>query len=98
MFNNSHVGEYGYYSIGLCCGDVVSGLSGAVPITPLVFPIEKPEVVVEKKEVITEVTKIIKIVPWYVWLLITFLFLLVFGRRKKYLESFLRKKYREERK
>ena len=49
---NSHVGEYLYYELGLCCGQVVKGISGA----PGVTPVSVPEVIVETKEIIEEVT------------------------------------------
>ena len=56
------------------------GLSGT---SPQITEEPKPEIVVETKE-IAEVIKVIKVVPFYVWFLVTFLFLVGWRRKRKY--------------
>ncbi len=74
--NNSHVGEYLYYPIGLCCGNVVRGLGGLPSVTPPTPEEELPEIVVE-------VVEIVKKVPVYAWLAVSFLFFIGWRRRRK---------------
>lgn len=80
---NSHVGEYLYYELGLCCGQVVRGISGASPGVTPVSEVEPEVVAKEIIEEVTEITNIIKKIPWYFYLFLIFLFLTGRKTRKK---------------
>lgn len=75
------------------------GLSGAFPISLISPPInitEEPEIIIKEREIVKEVIKIVKIVPWYMWFIVVFLFLL--GWRRKGKIRILKKKNKEKQK